>query len=79
LESIFKLKIVLYLYIYIALLAVHTNEKHFQCERPREKRAALRKRKEALGSPVNKVDHVEGGSWFQRYTSFWIIGLRAKD
>src|SRR6218665_134073 len=31
--------IVLYLYIYRALLAVHTNQKRFQCERPREKRA----------------------------------------
>jgi len=29
----------LYLYIYIALLEVHTNQKRFQCERPREKRA----------------------------------------
>src|SRR6218665_2595455 len=48
--------IVLYLYIYIALLAVHTNQKRFQCERPREKRAVLRERKEALGSLVNKVD-----------------------
>src|SRR6218665_3234160 len=38
--------IVLYLYIYIALLAVHTNEKRFQCERPREKRAVLRERKQ---------------------------------
>jgi len=37
--------IVLYLYIYIALLAVHTNQKRFQCERPREKRAVLRERK----------------------------------
>src|SRR6218665_3761173 len=27
---------VLYLYIYIALFAVHTNQKRFQCERPRE-------------------------------------------
>jgi len=33
--------IVLYLYIYIALLAVHINQKRFQCERPREKRAVL--------------------------------------
>jgi len=33
--------IVLYLYIYIALLAVHTNQKRFQCERPREKRAIV--------------------------------------
>src|SRR6218665_561677 len=57
--------IVLYLYIYIALLAVHTNQKRFQCERPREKRAVLREQKEALGSPVNKVDRVEGRSWFQ--------------
>ena len=30
--------IVFYLYIYIALLAVHTNQKRFQCERPRQKR-----------------------------------------
>src|SRR6218665_1121946 len=57
--------IVLYLYIYIALLAVHTNQKRFQCKRPREKKAVLRERKEALGSPVNKADRVEGRSWFQ--------------
>ena len=49
----------------LALLAVHTNQKRFQCERPREKRAVLRERKEALGSPVHKVDRVEGRSWFQ--------------
>ena len=40
---------------------MHTNQKRFQCQRPREKRAILRERKEALGSPVNKVDHVEEG------------------
>ena len=57
--------IVLYLCICIALLEVHTNQKRFQCERPREKRTVLRERIEALGSPVNKVDGVEGGSWFQ--------------
>src|SRR6218665_15670 len=51
--------IALYLYIYIALLAVQTNQKRFQCERPREKSAVLRERKEALGSPVNKVDRAE--------------------
>jgi len=28
----------LYLYIYIVPLVVHTNQKRFQCERPREKR-----------------------------------------
>jgi len=56
----------LYLYIYIALLAVHTNQKRFQCERPREKSSVLKERKEALGSPpVSKMDRVEGGSWFQ--------------
>src|SRR6218665_3507004 len=53
--------IVLYLYIYIYLLPVHTNQKRFQCERPREKRAVLRERKEALGTPVNKVD------WLRSY------------
>ena len=52
----------LHLYIYIALLSVHTNQKRFQCKRPREKRAVFRERKEALGSPVNKVDRVEGRS-----------------
>src|SRR6218665_2198503 len=46
--------IVLYLCICIALLEVHTNQKRFQCERPREKIAVLRERKEALCSPVNK-------------------------
>ena len=46
--------IVLYPYIYIALLAVHTNQKSFPFERPREKRAALREEKETLGSPVIK-------------------------
>src|SRR6218665_1266412 len=45
--------IVLYLCIYTMLLAVHTNQKRFQCERSREKRA------------VNKVDRVEGRIWFQ--------------
>ena len=40
--------IVLYLHIYIALLEVHTNQKRFQCERPSEKRAVLKERKEAL-------------------------------
>jgi len=52
----------LYLYLYLALLAVHTNQKCFQCERPKEERAVLRERKEALGSPFNKVDRVEGRS-----------------
>jgi len=33
--------IVLYLYIYIALLAVHANQKQFHCKRPREKRNYL--------------------------------------
>ena len=33
--------------------------------RETEKRAVLRKRKEALSSPVNKVDRVEKRNWFQ--------------
>src|SRR6218665_2966155 len=64
-RSIVLYCILFYLSIYIALLAVHTNQKRFQCERPREKRAVLRERKEALGSPVNKVDRVVRRSWFQ--------------
>src|SRR6218665_725931 len=50
--------LVLYLYIYIA-----------QCERPREKKAVLREREDALGTPVNKVDRVEGRSWCKNWTS----------
>ena len=42
---------------------MHTNQKRFQCERPREKKAVLREQKDALGTPVNKVDRVEGRSW----------------
>src|SRR6218665_88342 len=71
--------IVLHLYICIALIEVHANRKRFQCDRNREKRVhvnkvpktfgVLRGRKEALGSPVgspvNMVDRIEGGSWFQ--------------
>ena len=55
--------IVLYLYIYIELLAVHTNHKHFQCKRPGVKRT--RERKEALGSPVSNVNRVEGRRWLR--------------
>jgi len=51
---------VLNLYLYIVLLAVHTNQKHFQCERPREKRIVFSERKEAVGSPVNKLDGERG-------------------
>ena len=58
--------IVLYLYIYIALLAVHANQKRFQRETQRdESRLKRTKRGRLLGSPVNKVDRVEGESWFQ--------------
>ena len=57
--------IVFYLYIYIELLAVHTNQKRFQCESPREKRTILRERKEGFSSSVNKEEGVEEGSWFQ--------------
>ena len=52
-------------YIYIVPLAVHTNQKRFLFERPREKRAVLREWKEALGSPVNKEDRVRGWSRFK--------------
>ena len=37
--------IVLYLYIYIAVLAVHTNQKRLQCERRGEKTAVLSEQK----------------------------------
>ena len=57
--------IVLYLSIYKVLLAVHTNQKRFLCERPIEKKAVFREREEALDSSVNKEERVEGGSWIQ--------------
>ena len=53
------------LYCIYTFLPVHANQKRFQCERPGEKKAVLRERKDALGTPVNKVDRVEGRSWFQ--------------
>jgi len=34
--------------MYKTFLAVHTNQKRFQCERPKEKRAVLRERKRHL-------------------------------
>src|SRR6218665_978079 len=66
--------IVLYLYIYIALLAVHTNQKRFQCERPREKREL----KEAFVSPVNKVDCVEGRSKITKCRHCHVLSLRTR-
>ena len=42
-----------------------TNRKRIQCERPREKRAVLRERKDTLGSAANKEERVEGVIWFQ--------------
>src|SRR5688572_26766820 len=56
--------IVLYISIYITPLAVHTNQRRSQCERPREKKEVLRQPKEAFGQPVNKEERIEGGSWF---------------
>jgi len=40
------------LHIYIALLAVHTNQKRFQCKGPWQKSAVMRERIEVLGSPI---------------------------
>src|SRR5688572_6110227 len=52
--------IVFQLYIYKAPLAVKTNEMRSQCERPREKKVALKQRKEELG--VNSEESVDGES-----------------
>ena len=52
--------IVFNLYAYIALLAVHKNQKRFTLRDTQGK-----EKKDAIGSPVKKVDHIEGGSWFQ--------------
>ena len=56
--------IVLYLYIYIALLAEHTNQKRFQCERPREKRAVLRERKRHMAHQLIKWIVLNSGAIF---------------
>ena len=52
-------------YIYIALLAVHTNQKLFQCERPREKRAVLIERKRHLANQLIKWIVSEEGVGFK--------------
>src|SRR6218665_2180918 len=53
------------IHLYSAACSAHQSEALPVRETQREKRAVLRERKEALGSPVNKVDRVEGRSWFQ--------------
>ena len=40
-------------------------QKRVQCETPKEKKAVLTERKEALGSPINKVDRLVGLGWGQ--------------
>jgi len=50
------------IHLYSASFSAHQSE---ALPVPREKSAALRERKEALGTPVNEVDRVEGRSWFQ--------------
>ena len=57
---------------------MHTNhnQRCFQCERPKEKTlesVVFRERKVALGSPVNKEERVQGGSWFQG-----VVPMKAK-
>src|SRR6218665_1353902 len=49
----------IYLYVCIALLTVHNNQKRFQCKIPREMKVVLRERKEAPGSPVNKEERCQ--------------------
>ena len=54
--------IVLSLYTYIAFLAVHTNQKRFQCERPREE-SSLKRTKRDTWLPVNNEELVNAGCW----------------
>jgi hypothetical protein len=44
---------------------MHANQRRFQCESPKKKKAALRQRNEALGPPINKEERIERGRWFQ--------------
>jgi len=53
--------IVSYLYIYIELLAVHKNQKR---DAQREE-SSLERTNRGTCSPVNKVEQVDGESWFQ--------------
>ena len=43
---------------------MHTNQRRSQCERPKEKKTVLRQRKEVLGPPARRAEHVDGESWF---------------
>ena len=52
------------IHLYSASCSAHQSEALPVRETQKEERV-LRERKEALGSPVNKVDRVEGRSWFQ--------------
>lgn len=56
--------IVLYLYIYIAPLTAHTNQRRFQCQKPRIREWPWKNEK-ALGSPVNIKNSMSQRSWFQ--------------
>ena len=59
--------VVLYLYIYIALLAVHTNQKRFQGERPRENELSARSSR-----PLRSADHRDLlVSWSRTYLSLF--------
>ena len=40
------------------------NQRRSRCERPKEKKAILRQRKEVLGPPVSRTERVDGESWF---------------
>jgi len=60
------------IHLYVALPAVHTNQKRFQCERPKEKRAVLRERKEARGTSCTEPHRIN--IYIQWYTQEFSTG-----
>jgi len=51
------------IHLYSASYSAHESEV-LPVQKTQREGAVLRERKEALGSPVSKVDRVEGRSWF---------------
>src|SRR6218665_1225166 len=68
LHTYMYLNIVLYCIVSIHLYSASCNAQKseaFPVRETQREESSLRERKEVLGSPVSKVDRVEGRSWFQ--------------
>jgi len=88
LEIMITMYCIVYIYIYIAVLEEHTNQKRFQCERPKEKRAVSNYVSQMLKSMVHKatfqaldanlqIMNLEILPWFIRNNVLFWAGLPA--